>query len=179
MEVPRPTPTIPAPIQSVLTAAGAIVVFLVYTSVFPPGGEGRATPRKLEAGKTIDVSITLITADANDLACASDGEVGGARCAFDSAGQPVRGGGAVLAPYMTTDNVLFLVPDLWKETALARRLVEDPPRERERSKRFSAHCKMTLVRPLETFWLRWEPQADWQYRDRAWVGTLAKCRLEG
>lgn len=170
--------SIPGPIQSVLWTAAALAIYLVVTGLFPRGEE-RITPTRLEAGQVIDASITLITADVRDLSCASDGEVAGNRCGFDSTGAPVQPSGGLLAPYMTTDNVLFLVPDLWKEPALARRLEEDPPRERERSKRFTARCKMQLVQPLKTFWLRWEPQADWQYRDEAWVGTISGCRLEG
>lgn len=169
---------IPPEIKTILWTAGALVVFLLLTSIFP--GIGRdATASKLEKGKEIDAAITLITADAVDLACAAEGPVAGSRCGYDSDGRPVPADLPVLAPYMTVDNVLFLVPDLWKEPALARRLAEDPPRERERSKRFTARCRMKLVEKASNFSVRWARDADWGFQKDAWVGTISRCKIEG
>ena len=132
-------------------------------------------------GKSIPVSITLVTADERDLACAGDDEVAGARCAFVKDGSPWSEAATkpVLAPYMTVDNVLFLVPDLWSEPALARRLASDPPSvNRELLRRFTAKCDMKVVGKAKGFYVRWEPAADWGHRDEAWVGTISGCSID-
>jgi hypothetical protein len=166
---------IPPSMQTILLAVIAFGGFVIYGALFPPAAPGT----DFTEGQSTDVAITLITADARDLACAADKDLDGARCAFDPDGKPVATSGPVLAPYMTVDNVLLLVPDLWKEPALAKRLAEDPPTDRERSKRFTAKCKMQLARPMKGFFLRWDPNATWQWTDKAWVGSISRCRLEG
>lgn len=165
-----------------------LVLFLVFTALVPDLGL-RKTPRRLAKGATIDVAITLVTADARDLACASDETVAGARCLYDEAGN-LRSGlptgdaagqsAEVLAPYMTTDNVLFLVPGLFAEPAVAQRYREDPPTvERERLKRFTARCRMKLEGRANDVAVRWSPDAAFGPQPSgAWVGRVSECRIE-
>ena len=51
---------------------------------------------------------------------------------------------AVVAPYKTTDDVMFLVPGLFSDPALQKRLEIDPPKFELEHMRFVAHCKMRL-----------------------------------
>ena len=167
--------------QTIVFAAAALAVFLLVTGLYPDIGRTRTPTRNLAAGKSIPVSLTLVTADANDLACASSDEVAGARCAFDKDGKPWDGAGAkpTLAPYMTVDNVLFLIPDLWNEPALAKKLADDPPNiPRDRQKRFTANCKLTAAEKASSFYVRWMPTADWQHNGEAWVGRLSDCTID-
>ena len=167
--------------QTILFAAAALAVFLLITGLYPDIGRVRTPTRSLAAGKSIPVSITLVTADSRDLACAWTGEIGGARCAFDKDGKPWSGAGVqpTLAPYMTVDNVLFLIPDLWREPALAKKLAEDPPDvDRERQRRFTANCQFTAVDEAKGFYVRWVPSMDWSHTPAAWVGKLSGCRIE-
>lgn len=165
----------------ILAAAVALGIFLVFTELMP-SAERRA-PTNFAAGKTVPVRITLVTADAADLACASDDAVGAARCAFTKDGRPTdaaRSGVGVLAPYMTVDNALLLIPDLWSEPALARRLSEDAPegKPRDSLKRFSAACQLTVDRKVEGFFVRWLPSSDWSPRGEAWSGRVSDCKVE-
>jgi hypothetical protein len=145
------------------------------------------TPPDLETGKMVDVSITLITADASGLACSSDQQIGPMHCAFKADGRPwpKEEGEAgspenIIAPYMTVDNTLFLVPGLWTEPALAKRLVEEPPTkfDREQLRRFNANCKMKVEGKMNSFKVRWQPGTPWGDRDAAWVGRLSGCTLQ-
>jgi hypothetical protein len=165
-----------------------LVLFLIFTAIFPDIGV-RKTPRSLGAGRTVDVGITLVTADSRDLACASDETVAGARCLYDAKGT-LRDGlptgdeagraADVLAPYMTTDNVLFLVPGLFAEPAIAKRFAEEPPTvSRDRLKRFTAHCQLKIEARAKDLAVRWEPTAAFGPQpDGAWVGRVSSCSIE-
>lgn len=167
--------------QTILFVTAALAIFLLITGINPDIGKTRTPTRNLAAGKTIPVSITLVTADARDLACAGDVEVGGARCGFAEDGSPWSGAAEkpVLAPYMTVDNVMFLVPDLWKEPALARRLAADPPDvPRKQLRRFTAKCDMKVLEKAKSFYVRWEPHMDWSHTPEAWVGAVSGCSID-
>lgn len=165
-----------------------LVLFLIFTAIFPDIGV-RKTPRRLAVGRTVDVGITLVTADARDLACASNETVGGARCLYDESGALREGlpvgdeagrSTEVLAPYMTTDNVLFLVPGLFAEPAIAKRFAEEPPTVgRDRLKRFTAQCRMKIEGRAKDLAVRWEPTAAFgPQADGAWVGRISNCSID-
>lgn len=163
-----------------LAAAGALAIFLVGAELWPDRGP-RGGIRGIGEGKTVPVDITLVTADVNDLACAANFTVEGARCAFDREGQPWRegGSGALLAPYMTTNNTLLLIPDLFAEPAIARRLEEEPPagKARDSLRRFIASCKLHAQQKVKDFYVRWTPAAPWGHRSEAWVGRISECEI--
>jgi len=158
------------------------------------GPKPHATPTNIEKDQQIDVSITLVTADATALACSWDNQVGTSHCEFDASGKPwpspeasssLANAGAttakpsLLSPYMTTDNVLFLIPDLWSEPAIARRFEQEPPGkfERDQLRRFYANCKMRLEQKAKNFKVRWQPTATWDDRNEAWVGRISNCSI--
>jgi len=62
-------------LQTILWATGALSLFFVLNSFFPDLGQ-RLLATHVEKGRASDVSITLVTADAEGLACAMDGERG-------------------------------------------------------------------------------------------------------
>lgn len=174
--------------RAIAWTLATLVLFLIFTAIFPDIGL-RKTPRRLAAGKTIDVGITLVTSDVRDLSCASDETVGGARCLYDSRGNLRSGlptGDAagqsdqVLAPYMTTDNVLFLVPGLFAEPAVAKRLAEEPPTVvRGSLKRFTARCQLKLEGQVRDLAVRWTPTAAFAPRtEAAWVGRVSNCKIQ-
>lgn len=167
--------------MSIVLTTCALAVFLLATGL-APGRSSVKTVRGLAPGKSIPVSLTLVTADSKDLACAGDMEIGGARCAFRSDGGVWPGGRPErkLAPYMTVDNALVLIPDLWSEPALAARLKSEPPSgSREALKRFTARCQLTGEARAEKFYVRWNTRSGWSYRPEAWVGRISGCTIEG
>lgn len=163
-----------------LAAVGALAIFLVGAELWPSRGSGGGV-RGIGEGKTVSVDITLVTADANDLACAGDFTISGARCAFDREGNPWKepASGGLLAPYMTTNNTLLLVPDLFSEPAIAKRLEEEPPAGKARSalRRFVATCQLHVEKKAKDFYVRWVPTAAWGHRAEAWVGKVSDCSI--
>lgn len=162
-----------------LVAAGALAVFLIGAELWP-GGRSPSI-RGIGEGKTVPVDITLVTADVHDLACAADFSVDGARCAFDRSGQPWKDAptGGLLAPYMTVNNVLLLVPDLFSEPAIARRLAQEPSEGKPRNtlRRFTASCQFHAIQKGKDFYVRWMPTAAWSHRKEAWVGRISGCEI--
>ncbi|AKU91721.1 hypothetical protein AKJ08_2108 [Vulgatibacter incomptus] len=165
----------------ILAAAIGLALFLVFTELAPTAG--RSAPSNFAPGKKVPVRITLVSADAYDLACAGSEAVADARCAFEKDGSPseaAKSGKGILAPYMTVDNVLVLIPDLWSEPALAARLERDQPqgKNRDELKRFNARCDLDVQRKVSGFFVRWLPTAAWSARDDAWAGTISGCSID-
>lgn len=163
-----------------LFAAAALAIFLIGAELWPDPSAGARSLRGIGAGKTVPVEITLVTADARDLACAADGAVRGARCAFDREGRPWRGERAgLLAPYMTTNHVLLLIPDLFAEPAIAARLAEEPYEGKARNtlRRFVASCSLHAQSKVKNFYVRWSPTSAWNHHKEAWAGTISDCSV--
>ncbi len=144
------------------------------------------TPAELKVGQVVDIAITLISADSIGLSCGSDQAVDGARCAFKQSGErqtePIKPED-VIAPYMTSDNVLVMVPGLFTQPVLKKRVEDEPPtkftREEMEVRRFVTTCKFKPVDRLKNFKVRWQPTAGWGDKDSAWVGRVTDCRMTG
>ncbi len=162
-----------------------LAVFLTLTTLEPGLLVKKTKGTGLAVGRSLDVSITLVTADVADLACASDAEVAGAKCQFDAYGalrtpdeQPAARTD-LFSPYMTTDNVLFLVRGMFADPAIGRRLTEEPPAKVPRAEqvRFVAACKLTLEGRVSELGVRWEKGAAFGPREPAWAGRVSDCTV--
>jgi hypothetical protein len=165
-----------------LAATGVLSAAYLGLNTGDKGPRAQPVAPTFSTGKVMDVSITLITADSNGLACASDEAVGNAHCAFKYDGKPwPRGDGEeIIAPYMTVDNQFLLVADLFKEPAMAKRLQEEPPNQakREELRRFNASCKLRVDHKLKQLKVRWQPWASWGDHDDAnWFGHISECTI--
>ncbi len=171
----------------VISITSAIYLFLNTRE--PARPDLRVTPTgDLAVGKTIDISVTLVTADQRDLACAADDMVGTAHCAFNMMSRPftLPSGETptkpddIIQPFMTTDNVLFLIPGLWQEPAIAARAATEPYTkwERDQLHRFAATCKLSIQGKLDKFKTRWQLMAPFGDGSNAWVGRLSGCKVE-
>lgn len=148
------------------------------------------TPSQISPGQTVDVAITLISADGYGLSCASDQVVDSAHCGFTKEGDAWKQKGSesmkpedIISPYMTVDNVLFLIPGLFTQPLLKKRLDDEPPgkftREEMETRRFTTTCKMKVIEKMSNFKVRWAPNAPWGDRDTAWVGRVSDCKMTG
>ena len=173
-----------------VTALMSAVYLYKTTPLGPVPTEARTTPVVHAAGETIEVAITLVTADAFGLACSSDQAFDGAHCGFDRAGDPWKPKAGetpkpadVIAPYMSVDNVLFLIPGLWEQPVLKKRLEDEPPAripaEERENHRFTASCKLKVDSKIDNFQVRWQPGAAWGPRDTAWIGRVSDCKITG
>jgi hypothetical protein len=165
----------------------AVIIVLALIAwdfyIFSPlASAPRKPPPTYEAGQEIDVSITLITPDVRNLACASAEVVNGRHCEFETAKQKWKSEGKpkpleIVAPYKTTDDKLLLVADLWKEPALAKRLADDPPTVGPEHARFVANCKLKIDGKMEKLETRWQLNGAFSAASDGWVGTISNCLL--
>jgi hypothetical protein len=172
--------------KTVIAGVVALLLFALYANwEYPNGPKHAVAQRTFHTGQDIDVSITLVSTDAKALACWSAQEPGGRHCEFESPSKPWSKPLApgkpptqdLLAPYKTTDDILFLIPGLWLDPALAKRLTIDPPDFSREHIRFVANCKMHLEGEMENFGVRWAQQGQWQPQTKAFVGTVSACTL--
>jgi hypothetical protein len=172
--------------KAVIGGVVALLLFALYANWDYANGPKRpAQQRTFSVGQDIDVSITLVSTDAKALACWSAKDVGGRHCEFESPTQkwakpPAEGRNPaqdLLAPYKTTDDILFLVPGLWLDPALAKRLTIDPPDFAREHMRFVANCKMHLEGEMDNFGVRWAQQGQWQSQPKAFIGIISACSL--
>lgn len=165
-----------------LAATGVLSAAYLGLNTGDKGPRAQPVAPTFNTGKVMDVSVTLITADAFKLACASDEAVGNAHCAFKYDGKPwPKGDGEeIIAPYMTVDNQFLLVSDLFKEPALAKRLQEEPPNQArtEELRRFNASCKLKVEHKFNRMKVRWDQRASWGDHDEGnWFGRISECTV--
>jgi hypothetical protein len=186
--------TSPAPV-GVLKVSKEVLVFVGVTALMSvvylykmtgitslPGGAPRETPAQLAAGVAYEVSLTLITADSDGLSCATEQTSKDAHCEFKADGKPndlSKDKKDIISPYMTVDNVLFLIPGLWQEPALQKRLAAEPPNKfsRDQLNRFTVHCKLTPEVQFKNFKVRWAKNQAWANRPLAWMGRVQDCKV--
>jgi hypothetical protein len=178
------------------------ILLLVGIALVAPQGMNAWLDRKIhpepakpaavawEVGKDAPVEITLITADAHRLNCASDTTLEGQHCGFNASKHPwPRAPGEllddndfnVIQPYRTADtNALILVSGLWAQPELALRVHREPPSYYDVKKqlRFVAYCKVHFVGELKDVALRWDTGAKWLPEPKAMVAKALSCTLD-
>jgi hypothetical protein len=139
------------------------------------------------AGKTVDVEITLITADYERLGCVLDREIAGKHCEFKTEtdtwprgpDEPLDNNKKdIIQPYSTSpDNKLMLVGGLWSIPKVAMRLHSEPWQDIPEKKlaRFIVSCKVRLIEQLKEVTLRWNKTSKWGKQGPAWVGVAESC----
>jgi hypothetical protein len=139
------------------------------------GREEQQAPAKPKwsVGQTVDVEITLVKSDKNDLACSSTEEVGGKHCAFEAMNKPWSKGSttddkALLKPYTTTDRIQFTAAGVWSDPALATSI---PP------SRFSLKCKYKVEGTLKNLAVRWDPAGQWFPQNEWFAGSVSDCKV--
>jgi hypothetical protein len=139
----------------------------------------RGSPTR--AGDVVEASLTLTTADRDQVACALDRAVGLWRCAFAASGEASTAAEAgTLAPYLTTARVLFLLPRLFQQAAVAERTRREPPEDRlpDTLKRFVARCQVRLLERVDGVRVRWATTGVFGGEEVAWAAEPIDCRVE-
>ncbi len=126
------------------------------------------------AGDLVDAPLTLVPSDRDQLACALDQPVGGFKCAFRDSGAPAEPPVAKqseLAPYMTTERVMYLIPGLFEQPAF-----DNYFSIHHGSSRFTMDCKLRLVSFQTTYRVRFRPSDEWGNGQAAWVAAPVSCK---
>lgn len=146
-------------------------------------------PAAWTAGSRHVVDITLITKDADRLACASSKEFEALRCQFTGKkrrhgrhpGQAVDDNQRhVIQPYRTAiGNYLLLVAGLWDTPALAFRRHREPARAVAENKlqRFIARCELEFLGSFEQVEVQWTTGKDWFTEKSAPVARAIDCQV--
>lgn len=150
-------------------------------------GFGRGAPP--DAGSTVLAPITLVAADRHNLSCALPKPVGPYGCAFEIQPEEDQGTpravqvaeGRRLAPYVTTDRILYLVPGLFEQPAVRERYEADRARKKQprKPKRFVARCEVRRLEKIESFLTRWQRRGKWERSGPAWVVEPVRCTVDG
>lgn len=139
------------------------------------------------AGDEIDADLTLITADKPDLSCALEGAVGGHRCRYPwppghssphlDANNPIAA--SPLQPFLTLNRTMYLIADLFAQPALAQRFARELPDGRPRAAyhRFTAKCRLRLLRQVAGASVQFGSTAAWQPMPPLWVVKPITCSV--
>jgi hypothetical protein len=136
-----------------------------------------------QPGMTMSATITLVTSDREDLACAFDRRIAGYRCGFQGTTEPWQDPPATaqtLAPYMTVNRQMYLLPALFAQPAVAARYQQEPPANvpRAQLKRFEVICTLKLREKVDQFKVRWERSGSWGSAGAAWVAEPSDCKIK-
>jgi hypothetical protein len=175
--------------------SGAAIALLVIVGLFVLGAGlcvavvglgagfailGRESPTeqtkpKWTVGQVVDIEVTLVRSDRQDLACAAPDDIGGKHCAFEAANKPWSKGGDVnddkklLKPYTTVEHVQFTAAGLWSDPALAA--------DKLPATRFSVKCKYKVEGTLKSVEVRWEQTGQWYPNGGWYAGTVSDCKI--
>ena len=147
-------------------ALGALVVGGVFLIQRASGGS-----KAWAVGSEVDVEITLVAGDVNNLQCASKQVVGNAHCAFEDGTRAwVKDDKAVLMPYSTVDNRSLLGAGLWTDPGIAGAKLPNG--------RFSVKCKLKVEGTVPKPMVRWQATGKWDETSNDWAaGTLSGCTV--
>ena len=134
------------------------------------------------AGDQLEVDITLVSSDRDDLACGLNRKISGLSCAFSDNGKELSSqipAEQILAPYLTTSRQLFLIPHLFGQPTLAARYEAEMAKGRHRSrlKRFTVHCKLILVEKVQDVSVRWTRKDKLNRFGDGWVAQVKTCEI--
>jgi len=189
----EPDPILSGRLLVALAMPAAMVLFPWPLSgladAFVPKEEPKLDTSNWTPGKTVDVEITLITADYDRLACVSEQEYAGYHCEYKTEtakwerpeGEPLDDNNKnLIQPYsMSPDNQLILVGGLWAQPEVAFRVQQEPYQyvPEKKQLRFLAACRVRLVEQVPQATIRWNKTASWGKQGPAWVGVAESCKV--
>jgi hypothetical protein len=138
------------------------------------GGGGRPASAAWKTGQTVDVEITLVKQDKDELACASPQDVKGRRCAQERANKAWATPGdnddkKLFKPYTTTTGAELLAAGLWSEPAMTTNLP---------NVRFSVKCKFTVEGIIKQPAIRWASDRPYYDSPTEWpAGVVSGCTV--
>lgn len=174
----------------IMALAAVIPMSKVLGNAIEPRGPEPTPVDTWATGVTSTVRITLVTADQNLLACASEQAFENAHCQYKTTTEQwPREPGAplddnkrnIIQPYRTWfDNKLVFVAGLWAQPDVAFRAHQEPPHGLPADKlaRFAVECRLKFIGRFGQVKLRWSPQHSWSDADGPpWVGRAEYCKL--
>ncbi|MEP7049637.1 MAG: hypothetical protein ABJB12_04760 [Pseudomonadota bacterium] len=176
-------------IAAVMMAAMIVIPMSALGNYFEPAEPPGSNTTAWKTGAKDTIRLTLVTADAASLTCASTQTFEGRHCAYKTetelwpreANAPLDDNKAnVIQPYRTwKDNQLILVAGVWASPSLAMRVHSEPPGNLAPDKlaRFVAECKVHFAGELEKPTMRWQPGQSWGTDKSTMVAIADSCQV--
>jgi hypothetical protein len=127
----------------------------------------------LGPGVVVEEPITLVPEDRGALACMRQRPVGRYACEYrtdDGGRAPSVRPADVIAPYLTTERVLYLIPGLFEEPAVSAFVSRHIA-----GARFTARCKLRLLERVDDYEIRFRSDTPWGKGQPAWVAEPVSC----
>ncbi len=176
-------------VAALILGALTVIPMSALGNWFEPAEPPPTDTAAWQTGQKATVRLTLVTADAASLTCASAQTFEGRHCAFKSENEPwPRDPQAplddnkanIIQPYRTwLDNKLILVSGVWASPSLAMRVHNEPVGNLTPDKlaRFVAECKVHFAGPMEKPTLRWQPGQGWNSEQATPVAIADSCQV--
>lgn len=181
---PRPKGSPTRNVVLFVALVGGIAAAFALLGSQTGGGIPAAAP-KWKVGQTVPISITLVTTDYKNLACATKQEVNGLRCAFETQGRvnPKAGADArtnpkLLQPFTTASEprMQFLAAGMWTGPDMKQKL--DAENWDRPSGRFNVQCQYTVEGQAKAASVQWKAGEGWHPGNGWFMGTLSNCKIQ-
>lgn len=187
----EPTPVIGGRflIAAVIIGALTVIPMSALGQYFEPAEPPPTNTAAWVAGAKDTIRLTVVTADAASLTCASTQTFEGRHCAYKSEseiwprepGAPLDDNKAnTIQPYRTwLDNKLILVSGVWAHPELAMRVHNEPQGNLTADKlaRFVTECKVHFAGKMDKPALRWQPGQSWNTEQPTMVAITDECKI--
>jgi len=187
----EPTPVVGGRFLVAALIIGALTVIPMSAlgNLFEPAEPPPTDTGSWQTGAKATIRLTVVTADANALTCASTQEFEGRHCAMKSETEvwprdpaaPVDDNKAnIIQPYRTwLDNKLIMVSGVWSHPSVAYRLHQEPPGNVQFDKlaRFVIECQAHFPGQMEKPVLRWQPGQSWGTEQPTMVAVTDSCKV--
>lgn len=170
----------PAPAASLGKSVSAFMTILVVlaagfwflgTNESPFGKPGAP---KWKLGETVTIVLTLDPKDDDNLACASDANIGGKRCEFKSPTEKTEGkldDASMLKPYKTTADEPLLAAGVWSSPDIAK--------GKRPNGRFNYKCQFKVEAKVQRPMVRWNAAGQFGDQEVDWfAGSVSGCTVE-
>jgi hypothetical protein len=153
----------------------ALAAVLVAIAMLPLG-----RGRPASAGTTVEFPITVIPADAVNLACSSAVPFAGAHCAFDGEARMRRPSGdgqtdLPLRPFVTTYFEMVLLSGVFEDPNVAAWL--DRERDKGPEARVTLYCQGVTLGKAASVGVRWRARDAFGQQHDVTVGRVLSCRI--
>ncbi len=187
----EPTPVIGGRFLVAALILGALTVIPMSAlgNLFEPAEPPPTDVASWQTGAKSTIRLTVVTADAASLTCASTQSFEGRHCAYKSESevwprdpqQPLDDNKAnTIQPYRTwLDNKLILVSGVWSYPSTAYRLHQEPPGNLPSDKlaRYVIECKVHFAGKMDKPALRWQPGQSWGNEQATTVAVTDDCKV--
>jgi|GEM_PF-607940 len=191
VEEDEPTPVIGGRFLVAALIIGALTVIPMSAlgNLFEPAEPPPTDVAAWQTGAKATIRLTVVTADAASLTCASTQVFEGKHCSMKSEteawprepGAPLDDNKVnIIQPYRTwLDNKLIMVSGVWSHPSVAYRLHQEPPGNLPSDKlaRFVVECEAHFAGQMEKPVLRWQPGQSWGTEVPTMVAVTDSCKV--